>query len=273
MPEFVLSSDRWPRMSATHRAFLESAIPRLRADRRLVGLAAGGSLAADNLDDYSDLDLIVVSAPDVSPDVLREGVSLAEQLGPLLAAFPGDHVGEPRLFICLYGPPLLHVDLKFLSTRELAARVEDPIVLWDRDGQVGLGLSQGSASYPQPSIQWIEDRFWVWVHYITVKIARGELFETLDALAFIRRRVLGPLILLNSGMQPDGVRRIETGAPELLSRLKLTVGAHDRKSCGDALKGAISLYTLLRERLAPAGLIRRRAAEQAARDWLAKELP
>jgi hypothetical protein len=258
-------------MPAIHRTFLESAIPLLRKNPRLVGLAAGGSLAANNLDEYSDLDLIVIAAPDVSADVLRNAVSFAGQLGPLLAAFPGDHVGEMRLLICLYGPPLLHVDLKFVSTDELALRVEDPVVLWDRDGRVAAGLSQGHASYPEPSLQWIEDRFWVWVHYTAVKVARGELFEALDCLAFIRRRVLGPLILLKAGMQPDGVRRIETNAPEVLPELKLTIGGHDRRLCREALENAIRLYIDLRERLAPAGLIRRPEAEQAARDFLADQ--
>jgi len=58
----------------------------------------------------------------------------------LLAAFPGDHVGEPRLLICLYGPPLLHVDLKFMSTDEFLHRVEDPMVLWDRAGALRAAL-------------------------------------------------------------------------------------------------------------------------------------
>jgi hypothetical protein len=31
----------------------------------------------------------------------------------LLVGFTGEHVGEPRVLICLYGPPVLHVDLKF----------------------------------------------------------------------------------------------------------------------------------------------------------------
>ncbi|MGQ0572195.1 MAG: oxalate:formate antiporter [Armatimonadota bacterium] len=272
MPEFVLEPDQWPRMPGAHRDFLESVIPRLRADPRLAGLAAGGSFVTDGLDEYSDLDLIVVAYPDAYEDVLRKGSALAGHLGPLLAAFLGDHVGEPRLLICLYGPPLLHVDLKFLSSQDLAHRVEDPGVLWDRDGQVRLGLSQGRATYPQPNLQWIEDRFWVWVHYTIVKIARGELFEALDALAIIRRRVLGPLILLKSGRQPDGVRRVESSAPAFVPRLRSTVGAHDRTSCRDALVAAIALYTDLRERLAPSALLRRVEAERAARNFLQDQL-
>ena len=272
MSEFVLEREEWPHMPATHRTFLESAIPRLQTDPRLVGLAAGGSLVTGSLDEYSDLDLIVIAAPEAYPNVLSGGRGIAEHLGPLLAAFTGEHVGEPRLLICLYGPPLLHVDLKFLSADNVEHRVEEPLVLWDRDGGVRSGLSRGRATYPQPDPQWIEDRFWVWVHYTVAKIARGELFEALDALAVIRHRVLGPLILLEARKQPDGVRRVETSAPARVPSLRSTVGTHDPKSCSDALEAAITLYTDLRECLAPLDLRRRAEAERAARAFLKEQL-
>lgn len=268
MTQLVLDGDQWPPMPRPHRAFLEAAIPTLRADPRLVGLAAGGSFATRSLDEHSDLDLVIVVDPQVARDVLRDGQALARALGPLLVAFTGEHVGEPRLLICLYGPPVLHVDLKFLSPDELASRVEDPSVLWDRDGQVRSGLSRGGAAYPQPDLQWIEDRFWVWVHYIAVKIARGELFEALDALAFVRRRVLGPLILREAGMRPDGVRRVEAGAPGPAASLRSTVGSHDAASCRNALDASIALYADLRARLAPPDLLRRAHAEREVRAFL-----
>src|SRR2546426_9064106 len=128
MTEYVLDTGHRPELPPVHRAFLDRALPRFQADARLVGLAAGGSFITGELDEYSDLDLVVVSFPEASHDVLREGSDIAQRLGPLLAAFPGDHVGEARLLICLYGPPLLHVDLKFLSPAELLPRVEDPAI-------------------------------------------------------------------------------------------------------------------------------------------------
>src|SRR2546426_1795259 len=109
MAEYVLDPGHWPELPPMHRAFLDRALPMFQADARLAGLAAGGSFATGELDECSDLDLVVVSLPGASHDVLREGFDIAERFGPLLAAFPGDHVGEARLLICLYGPPLLHV--------------------------------------------------------------------------------------------------------------------------------------------------------------------
>ena len=271
MDEYVLDPRHWPAMPSMHRAFLERAIPKFRADARLAGLAAGGSFRSRMLDEHSDLDLVVVSLPEVSRDVLREGPDFARQLGPLLATFPGDHVGEPRLLISLYGPPLLHVDLKFMSTEELVHRVEDPEILWDRRGAVRSAMAEARAVYPPPRLQWIEDRFWVWVHYIAVKIARGELFEAIDGLGFIRARVLGPLVLSEAGIQPDGVRRVEQSAPRRVAPLRSTVASHDRQSCWSALTAAAALYTDLREQLASPTLRRRTEAERAVMDLLADE--
>ena len=53
----------------------------------------------------------------------RAGASaFAAGLGPLLACFTGEHVGEPRLLIALYGPPPVHVDLKFVPVLGLGPR-------------------------------------------------------------------------------------------------------------------------------------------------------
>jgi len=255
-------------MPALHREFLSRALMAFRADDRLEGVAAGGSFITGHLDEHSDFDFVVVSKPDVAAHVLRDGAAVAGRLGPLLVAFPGDHVGELRLLICLYGPPLLHVDLKFVSTAELAHRVEDPVVLWDRRGLVRAALAGGTAVYPPPRWQWIEDRFWVWMHYIATKVARGELFEAVDALTFVRARVLGPLVLAEKGVQPNGVRRVEERAPDRAIALRATVASHDREACRMALAASLALYLDLRERRAPADLVRREEAERAVRDVL-----
>jgi hypothetical protein len=264
---YVLAPEHWPAMPAIHREFLARALPTLQADPRLEGVAAGGSFVVGVLDEQSDLDLIVVPVRELASDVLRDGPELARRLGPLLAAFPGDHVGELRLFICLFGPPLLHVDFKFLSTDELSHRVEDPAVLWDRHGRVRAALSTSKGVYPSPRFQWMEDRFWVWAHYTATKIRRGELFEAIDALTFVRARVLGPLLLAEAGAQPNGVRRVEERAPRELASLRRTIAAHDRASCRDALLATVDLYTALRERGA-ATIVRRGDAERAVRDFL-----
>jgi len=243
-----------PSLPAPHAAFLEAAVPRLAADPRLVGVAAGGSYLTDSLDEFSDLDLVIAVAAEAYEPVLADRQAIAATLGPLLVGFTGEHVGEPRLLICLYGPPLLHVDLKFVREDELAARVEDPAVLWERDGRMRAALSNGTARFPEPDPQWIEDRFWVWVHYVAVKIGRGEILEAADALASIRGLTYGPMALASRGARPMGVRKLEQVAPDLAARIARTVAACDAASCLAALQDSIALYRELRSEGAPVEL-------------------
>jgi predicted nucleotidyltransferase len=253
-----------------HDAFLKQATARLRQDLRIVGVAAGGSYATGDMDEYSDLDLVVAVEPSAYQQVLADRQRIAGTLGKLLAAVTGEHVGEPRLLICLYGggQGLLHVDLKFVSLADAATRVEDPAVLWERDGQLSAALRNGVARYPTPDLQWIEDRFWVWVHYGAAKVGRGELFETLDMLALLRSKVLGPLALLSVGARPAGVRKLEAGAPDVSRAMEGTIATHDAPTCGAALAAAAALYRTLRDKLATPELTLRREAEAAAMAYL-----
>ena len=257
-------------LPALHAAFLKGALPRLQADERIVAVAAGGSFLTGGMDEYSDLDLVIAVSPAAVSQIMQERRELASTLGTLVAAFTGEHVGEPRLLICLYGPPLLHVDLKFISLPDAAYRVEDPVILWERDTQLSAIHRRSEAVYPTPDLQWIEDRFWVWVHYIAAKIGRGELFDAYDSLALLRMLALGPLALLTQGARPSGVRKVETHAQPHLEDLIRTTGSYDRLACIAALQAAATLYRKLRAQVATASFSPRPEAETAAMDYLAQ---
>jgi hypothetical protein len=129
---------------------------------------------------------------------------------------------------------------------DVAKRVEDPAVLWERDGRLSIALQQGKPQYPAPDPYWIEERFWIWVHYAAAKIARGELFEALDFLSFLRGRVLGPLGLCRAGARPTGVRKVELLAPGFAQQLRGTVARYEPVDCFRALRVCIELYRSLR---------------------------
>lgn len=253
---------------ALHASFIQVALTRLPRDDRIVGIAAGGSWITRSIDTFSDLDLVIAVEPDCIDVVMADRTRIAESLGPLLVAFTGEHVNEPRLLICLYGPPLLHVDLKFVALPDLAQRVEDPAVLWERDGRMSEAMHGQAAQFPLPDLQWVEDRFWVWIHYGATKLGRGELFEVIGFLAFLRDQVLGPLILLRHGHLPRGVRKIEYDARTDVAALEQTLAHYDRAACGKALVNAANLYRQLRAYHAPMRLLRHTQAEQATLAFL-----
>lgn len=229
-----------------HRAFIDVALRVLPEDSRILGLAAAGSYLTDNMDEFSDLDLVVITEPGKQDEVLRDRVAIARELGTYLAGFTGEHVGEPRVLITLYGSPLIHVDLKFVSLADAHVRVEEPAVLWQRDERVSGALSQGRGVYPQPDIAWIDERFWIWMHYGALKIGRGEIFEAIDMINYVRSNVLGPLALRRAGARPQGVRRLETADPDFAAALRETVPSCTKGDCLRALYVCVDLYRQLR---------------------------
>jgi hypothetical protein len=253
---------------ALHSAFVARALARLPEDRRIVGVAAAGSWLTGRMDEHSDVDLVVAVAPEDHAAVVAGGATIAAGLGPLLACFPGDHLGEPLILICLYGPPLLHVDFTFLPVADAVRRTRKAAVLWERDGALTRSMTDEPGLARVVDLQWMEDRVWVWLDYGARKAARGELFEAIDALAFIRGRVLGPLLLTMHDRPPYGVRRVETVAGDDLPALRATVSGYDAAGCVAALLATADLYRRLRAHHATPALVRRTAAEEVVVAWL-----
>ncbi len=248
--------------------FLTNAVHVIQQDAEATGLAVGGSWASGEMDTYSDLDLVLVTRQVIAPDVDRMR-AYASRLGPVLASFRGDHVGEPRLLIALYDAPLMHIDIKFLTLDEFHQRVEDPVIVWERDNALTAVIRQSAAHYPDFDFQWAEDRYWIWVHYALLKIGRGEYLEALDFLAFLRSTVLGPMLHLQNGNLPKGVRRIETSVRiDELAKLYQTIGAPNRNALIDSLEAATRLYETLRDTLAPSLLQKNEKARLAVERYL-----
>ncbi|MGZ3421192.1 MAG: oxalate:formate antiporter [Polyangiales bacterium] len=252
---------------SSHRAFVERALPIFQGDPRFVGVAAAGSWISGSMDEHSDVDLVAVVEESAFEAVMSERATLLARLGALLATFTGEHVGEPRVMISLYGSPLLHVDVKFVALSDFERRVENPVVLWERDGSLSRVIAASQARWPQPEWQWVEDRFWVWVHYGVTKIARGELFEALDFLSFLRSAALSAVASVAIDRPARGVRHLERDMPELAQELRATVASYDRASLVAALRATVRIYRSLREK-APSNLVRRSEAEAAAEGML-----
>lgn len=250
-------------------AFIDKVVAVLQESPDMLGLAVAGSWITQEMDAYSDLDLVLVSKTKLSTDPAQMK-SVAQSFGNVLSAFTGEHVGEPRVLICLYGNPLLHVDIKFLTPDEFYQRVEDPIVVWERDEILTKIIQQTTSTWPYPDYQWIEDRFWVWIHYGALKIGRGELTEAADFLAFLRMVVLGPLLHIQNGNQPRGVRKIETKLPNAdFEALSATVALLDKTSLVTSLNKAIVIYEQTRTVLFGSSVQLNSEAEREVKKYVA----
>lgn len=253
-----------------HDSFLARIAKVTEADPRLLGLLVGGSHVTGTTDRFSDLDCVLVSDDAAYRAVLGDRRNLAARIGPLLHAFTGEHVGEPRLMICLYEQPTLHVDLKVVTLDMLRDRVEDPKIVWARDSRIREALDSSTAHWPRQTPDWFEERFWIWAHYAAMKIGRGEIFEALDMFAFLRARVFGPLLSEHAGLRQYQVRRIEQLIPDSVPLLIALTPPPDRQRCAVALTRAMDAYLDLTRTPPPAN--RNPAAEAAVRRYLAEAI-
>lgn len=249
--------------------FWSRAEPILRGDQRLVGVMAAGSAITGEMDEYSDLDLVLVVEPASYDTLLANHVEYPSRFEGLLSAFVGHHVGEPRLVIALFENPLVHVDFKFVTPDALRDRIETPVILFERDGRLSKLLQLGSARWPNRDSQWFEDRFWTWMHYGGVKIARGELLEAVGFLGDVRRMVLGPLAARRRGQNQREMRRVEQADPNFAERLGATVAPPNAGALWSALSVAVDLYCDLRRDQPPP--LPKSDAERAVRSWIAFE--
>lgn len=240
-----------------HHAFVENVRRGVEADERLNALMVGGSYVHGGLDDHSDLDFVVVVNDESYAGVMASRREFAERLGNLLAAFTGEHVGEPRLLICLYGPSLIHVDLKFVLQSDLRRMVERPAMLFARDPQrISACMDEATIEWPDATPEWFEQRAWIWLHYGATKLVRGELFEALGMLGYFREQVLGPMLHRRAGRPQRGVRRIEALDAPSVERLSRTVATHDLASVRDAFLLAVDMYLDLRTDCPPPTMVR-----------------
>ncbi len=229
-----------------HADTLRRIIAVIREDSRFDAILGGGSLIHGGFDIHSDLDLVLVVRPDAYADVMENRRAVADGIGDLLAAFTGEHVGEPRLLICLYGPPLIHVDLKFVRLADLGSMIERPHIFWARaPSEVAVRIETAAVAWPNKDPQWFEDRVWVWLHYCATRLLRGELFEAIGMLGFFREQVLGPMLRQAAG-RPNAGFVGSIGDAEARSALRGTHPAYDATEIARALERSIDLYLALR---------------------------
>ncbi len=236
-------------------------------DPSIIGLAVAGSWADDDMDEYSDLDLVLVSREKIGGN-REKMIRIAKEFGDFISGFTGEHVSEPRLLVCLYDNPLLHVDIKFVTLQEFQTRVDDPVVIFEREGQLSEVIRLYPSQWPAPDLQWIEDRFWTWVHYIATKIGRGEYFEALSNLDYLRMNVLSPLMQLKNSQKARGLRKVEKRlTPSDLENLKITVAQYNKASLVKALDNSISVYKSLRRKIGTESLEKQTETEKKSMEY------
>ena len=112
--------------------FARRAVRTIQSDPRFVALRAGATRPIPTCVAPPDLELLLVLHPKAVLTAPYEHHTVASRFGHVLATFAGAHDGEPDLLACLFGPPLLRVDLRFIALRDAGTLSADTMLLWSR---------------------------------------------------------------------------------------------------------------------------------------------
>ena len=209
-----------------------------------------GSFATGGADELSDVDLRVYVRPDAVEGVVARIPDLAAAAGRVVALFVAEHLGIPTLTIVLYDD-LVHVDFDVVAADRAAEHNDGlpAVVLWERE-PISDALPGTYALEIAAGVRWLEARIWTWSWYIQSKVLRGELYEALDGLQYVRGQVLFRLLALGRGDRPSGGRRAEAVVGAHADAFARTVPiALDRSSVIEALRAETDLYRRLADPL------------------------
>jgi predicted nucleotidyltransferase len=238
--------ERFPR----HRAKAEAACRAALADPDVVGMVVTGSFATGEADELSDVDLRVYVRPDAVEGVVARIPDLAAAGGRVVALFVAEHLGIPTLTIALYDD-LVHVDFDVVAADRAAEHNDGlpAVVLWERE-PISDALPGTYAPEVAAGVRWLEPRIWTWSWYIQSKVLRGELYEAMDGLQYVRDRVLFRLLAFHGQRRPAGGRRAEAVVGDHGDAFARTVPKSlDPASVLAALREEIDLYRRLADPL------------------------
>jgi predicted nucleotidyltransferase len=238
--------DRFPR----HRAKAEAACRAALADADIVAMVVTGSFATGDADELSDVDLRVYVRPGAVEGVVAGVPDLAAAGGRVVALFVAEHLGIPTLTIVLYDD-LVHVDFDVVAADRAAEHNDGlpAVVLWERE-PISDALPGTYAPEVAAGLRWLEARIWTWSWYIQSKVLRGELYEALDGLQYVRDQVLFRLLAFHGDRRPAGGRRAEAAVGEHRDPFARTVPTSlDPTSFLAALREEIDLYRRLADPL------------------------
>jgi predicted nucleotidyltransferase len=233
-----------------HRRRLEAVCRIAMSEPKVLGMLIGGSFASGEADPYSDLDMQFVvedQEAEASAKIMRR---VAERAGPMVAAFFAEHVGLPHMLIVLYRD-LIHADFEPVAISRVGSRNAGLAshVLWERDGIVSSALPGNYEEDHAADLRWIEDRMWTWGWYVQTKVLRGELYEALDGLQYMRDNVLFKLLAMHRGERLSAARRVEARTGEWTQQFADTLPVLSRESMMKSLRASMALYQTLADLL------------------------
>ena len=252
------------------RPIVAATLAAVEADPGLLGLTVGGSAATGTMDEFSDVDFVLVCRDEDQPRLLRDAPAFAAALGPLLA--------------CLHRRARRRAAAAHRALRAAAAPRRPQVRGRARPRRPRGGRTGAVAARPGRSIAPRACRGGLAAARPAVD--RGPVLD-LDPLrgdegrprrgARVPRhagraapRRARPADRRGARAPPGGVRRLERIAPDLVPALEATLGDATAAGCLRAMEATAALYRRLATDTPHPGLVRRtRRGDRRLLEYLA----
>jgi predicted nucleotidyltransferase len=200
----TMLSQLHPRYPGTpqHQAILRAIVAHYENDERILAVAVFGSLGRGNWDEYSDIDLDVVIADQVSLDAVEELTQLCltfEPLGERLAVIIADDKDAGDVVF----ESLLQMSVRYHPLAATHSNIVDTLrILWGRiDHSVIAAAGQANRQPRQP----VEETLAECVRYAAVAdiaLQRRRLWDTVEVLHRLRSLLMEMYTLTHGGQRP-----------------------------------------------------------------------
>ena len=239
------------------KEILERLVKELEADPTIAAVVYAGSTSQGFKDEYSDIDIIVVSRPEDYDDVVHRWVAKAESMFPVIARFrASEH--ERKVIYCFLLEGFLELDILFESLATLSPRRRWKVA-FDRTGTVSNTLaSKPKDAEPLPLAAYYKvcvESIWYHVTQIVAALNRRYFWKALYELDQVRFRTLG-LYGLMAGLNTEDYTEVDLLPSAILKDLEKTLVPHaDRSAVYEALEAALdSFFRAAKEAAAKTGM-------------------
>lgn len=231
---------------------LNRLLEELDADPVVAGVMYAGSTSEGFRDEYSDIDLIVISRPEDFDSVVRNWVNRIESMFPVISRFHAKEHGH-KVVYCFLLEGFLELDVLFESLSTLSARDRWKIA-FDRTEKVGQILE---SSHREPEVPPLGayyrvsvDSIWYHVTHTVTALYRGHLWKALYEVDQVRSRTLS-LFGLIRGLNTDDYAEVDRLPAEILQAMEKTlVPEMTREGIFRALHVALDLFFMAAKEVA-----------------------
>lgn len=173
-----------------HQSLLDRAAKVITSDSRVIGLYVYGS---PNADEYSDVDLSIFFKTDEERKSFRNDIEkITKKIGKVKVETVG--VNDERIYIVIFDPEELNIDMKFMLIYEDDNPYEFPVdIIYDPEGHLEKMVKDAPKLVIDIDRHYLDHgakQFYYGFLYFVLKVGRGQFWRALDVIDLYRRGLI-----------------------------------------------------------------------------------